>query len=313
MRQTSAGVGLPGFESRPPHHAMLFLRSSAMERYSFTPRRGVVITPKTAELLLASQGCLQVPVNFGLKTITACVNPPRSELLLEHGRIEVATEVLARLVGSDKLLYAGPEGAYFLEVRERSYYKLRYLGEKVAPTLEINGIHMHNIVGTDPLSDARRKVELAGVRRGARVLDVCTGLGYTACQSLLRGASVVTVERDENVLWIAEHNPFSALLERAEIILGDAFEVLDQLEGESFDNVIHDPPTFALAGELYSLEFYLKLHRVMRKGARIFHYTGAPGKHRGLNLAKGVAQRLRRAGFTVERVIEGYGIVAVKN
>jgi len=284
-----------------------------MERYSFTPRRGVVITPKTAELLLTSQGCLEIPVNFGLETITACVHPSRSVLLLAHGKAEVAAEALARLVKSDKLLYAGPEGAYFLEVRARSYYKLRYLGEKVAPTLEINGIHMHNIVGTDPISDARRKVELAGVRRGARVLDVCTGLGYTACQSLLRGAGVVTIEKDENVLWIAEHNPFSSLLERAEIILGDAFEVLDQLESEYFDSVVHDPPTLSLAGELYSLKFYLKLHRVMKKGARIFHYTGAPGRHRGLNLAKGVAQRLRRAGFSVEKVIEGYGVVAVKN
>jgi len=284
-----------------------------MRRYSFAPRRGVVVTPRTAEILLAGQGCLRAPVNFSLKAVEACAHPQHVELRLEHGCVELARELLVRLARSDKLLYAGPEGVYLLEVRARSYYKLRYLGEGVAPTVEIDGIHMHNIVGTDPLSDARRKVELVGVRRGSRVLDVCTGLGYTASQSLLRGASVLTIEKDENVLWIAEHNPFSALLEKAELILGDAFEVLDRLEGEGFDYVIHDPPTLALAGELYSLEFYLKLYRVMRKGSRLFHYTGAPGKHRGLSIAKGVAQRLRRAGFTVERIIEGYGIIAVRN
>ena len=284
-----------------------------MRRYSFTPRRGVVVTPKTAEVLLAAQGCVHVPANFGLVVVEACASSHHVELIFEQGSVEITHEALTRLARSDKLLYAGSEGVYFLEVRAQSYYKLRYLGEGVAPTVEIDGIHMHNIVGTDPLSDARRKVELAGVRRGARVLDVCTGLGYTTSQSLLRGAGVITVEKDEKVLWLAEHNPFSALLEKAELILGDAFEVLDELEDEYFDNVIHDPPTLALAGELYSLEFYLKLRRVMRKGARLFHYTGAPGKHRGLNIARGVAQRLRRAGFIVEKVIEGYGIVAVRS
>ncbi|MEM1809584.1 MAG: methyltransferase, partial [Thermofilaceae archaeon] len=67
---------------------------------------------------------------------------------------------------------------------------------------------------------------------------------------------------------------------------------------------------FSLAGELYSLEFYRRLRRVLKKGARVFHYTGWPGKHRGLNIQAGVVRRLRAAGFETIEIVKGYGVVA---
>jgi predicted methyltransferase len=39
------------------------------------------------------------------------------------------------------------------------------------------------------------------------------------------------------------------------MVLGDAVEVLKELESEEYDAVFHDPPRYSLAGELYSREF----------------------------------------------------------
>jgi len=196
--------------------------------------------------------------------------------------------------------------------RAGRYYKLKCVGKGVAPTLEISGIHMHNIVGTDPWNDAKRKVELVSPSKGDRVLDVCTGLGYTAIHSMKRGAEVVSIEKDRWVLEIAEFNPWSRELSspRVTLLLGDAFEVVEDLPEGFFDAAVHDPPRFSLAGELYSLEFYSRLRRTLRKGARLFHYTGWPGKHRGVNIQSGIAKRLRASGFRVLRVLKGYGILA---
>jgi len=196
--------------------------------------------------------------------------------------------------------------------RNGRFYKLKCVGKGVAPTLEISGIHMHNIVGTDPWNDAKRKVELVGPGKGDRVLDVCTGLGYTAIHLVKRGAEVVSIEKDRWVLEIAEFNPWSRELSspRVTLLLGDAFEVVEDLPEGFFDAAVHDPPRFRLAGELYSLEFYTRLRRTLRRGARLFHYTGWPGKHRGVNIQTGIAKRLRASGFRVLRVLKGYGILA---
>lgn len=288
------------------------IRYNPERSYHFTKRKGVILTPKSAELLLSNFGEVKVPVDFSTRFLVALSDEDKVSLVVESAIVEIGRKVLKRILKNEKLLFVNPKEVYFLEVRADRYYKLKYLGEGVAPTVEIDGIHMHNIVGIDPLSDAKRKVMLVGVKEGQRVLDVCTGLGYTAIASASRGADVISIEVDTNVLWLAEHNPFSRDLERINIVVGDAYEVLEDLEEQSFDVVVHDPPTFALAGKLYSTDFYRKIYRVMRSGARLFHYTGAPGKHRGVDFQKGVAARLRTAGFKVERVIKDYGIIAVK-
>ena len=70
--------------------------------------------------------------------------------------------------------------------------------------------------------------------------------------------------------------------------------------------MLHDPPRFALAGELYSLSFYTELARVLRRGGRLFHYTGAPNsRSRGRDLAAEVATRLRAAGFEARAALDG--------
>jgi len=139
-----------------------------------------------------------------------------------------------------------------------------------------------------------------GLKKG-RVLDTCTGLGYTAIGALARGAEiVVSVEREPPVIRVAEMNPWSRCLFGGEIILllGDSYQIVDALPTEFFDWVIHDPPRLTHAGSLYSEEFYSRLYRVMAEDGRLFHYTGEPGsKYRRVDLQRGVQRRLRAAGF----------------
>ena len=207
--------------------------------------------------------------------------------------------------------------AYPVEVRGEHYYKLLPVGIGEAPTLEIDGIHMHRVKGSTPWRDSRFKVELARVKRGSRVLDVGTGLGYTAVQCLLKGAEEVdTIEADENVLWIASRNPWSRGLadERVNIIVGRAEDVAGLLPKSYYDRIIHDPPRLTRqTGTLYSLGFHRMLYELLKPGGVIVHYTGEPGRKRGLNLPGRVASRLRSAGFhSVRYVSHAQCVIASK-
>ncbi len=196
------------------------------------------------------------------------------------------------------------------------YYKLKCIAENTAPTLEISGIHMHRIRNVTPWQDTLMKIRAARIVRGVKVLDICTGLGYTAIASIMKGAKrVLTIEKDENVLKIASLNPWSKMLmdKRIEIILGDALEVISELGNEEFDRIIHDPPRFSLAGELYSGKFYRELYRVLRKGGILYHYTGQPGVKRRINIIQGISRRLREAGFAVKIDRKTMGIIAFKD
>jgi uncharacterized protein len=84
------------------------------------------------------------------------------------------------------------------------------------------------------------------------------------------------------------------------------------LASGSFDAALHDPPRFGIAGELYSAAFYAELARVLRRGATLFHYTGAPNKlTSGRDVAREVSQRLRRNGFDTQ--VHGDGVLAKRN
>jgi len=196
--------------------------------------------------------------------------------------------------------------------RDGKFYKLLpELG-----TIEINGVKMHQTVRRTPQEDAENKVKTLGVRKDENVLDVCTGLGYSAIAAAEKGARVTTIEVDENVLELAKQNPFSKKLfenPRIKIIVGDALQEIKAFDDSHFDAVLHDPPRFSFAGELYSLAFYRELFRVLKKGGRLFHYTGKPGEKRGKGIRAGVARRLAEAGFKkIEWNEETLGFTAVK-
>ena len=175
-----------------------------------------------------------------------------------------------------------------------SFYRL------VGGTVEIDGVRMHQTKNKTPLQDADEKMAVLGVRRGLTVLDVCTGLGYSAIAAARKGAKVTTVEVDEKVLELARTNPDSkALFSNPAITLieGDALDVVPNFPSGSFDIIFHDPPRLSLAGELYSGAFYRQLFRILRQGGKLFHYTGNPGRSRGKDIPGGVKKRLSEAGF----------------
>ena len=104
-----------------------------------------------------------------------------------------------------------------------------------------------------------------------------------------------------------------------EPVLGDYFvrfsvgvfgSRIEALPPESVDAILHDPPRFGIAGELYSGAFYNQLARVLKRGGRLFHYTGAPNKlTSGRDVAMEVSARLSQAGFATE--LNGDGVLAV--
>lgn len=223
-----------------------------------------------------------------------------------------------RSISSDRrvfILYPGGP-VEPVEIREHGYASLVYTGPGKHYTLEKDGIHMHRVSGTDPYKDTVAKVNAAKVRPGDRVYDTCTGLGYTAIESVRRGAiQVLTVELDERVLRIAEENPYSRDLSSPKITIlnDDTVDVAASLPDESFDIIIHDPPRFTAAtGDLYSTSLYRDFYRILKPGGRLFHYTGSPMRKSARNLPGEVSGRLKRIGFKVYKAREALGLVAVK-
>ncbi len=184
-----------------------------------------------------------------------------------------------------------------------------------APTMLVSGIPMHRIKDTDPHQDTLEKIRAVKPVVG-QVLDTATGLGYTAIQAARTAEHVTTIELDPTALKVCWLNPWSQeLFDNPKItqLIGDSFEVVAGLETGSFTRVIHDPPAFSLAGDLYSGEFYRELYRVMRNRSQLFHYIGDPESKSGHSITVGVIHRLEQAGFTqVKRAPRAFGVVAVK-
>ncbi|CCC82327.1 predicted methyltransferase [Thermoproteus tenax Kra 1] len=207
-------------------------------------------------------------------------------------------------------IYVYESGWRQLSIAGEHFYKLCVYRRGWAPTLMINGITMHSVL-ENPLDVTKRKVKYV---RG-RVFECCTGLGYTAIESLARGAKyVLTVEADPNVLLLASYNPYSRGLfgDRIDVELCDVMDFVKALRGASFDYIIHDPPRLSHSTQaLYSEQLYTEYKRIVRRGGGLFHYTGSTGsKYRGISVWKGVAERLRYSGFVVERVERGFGVYA---
>ena len=184
-----------------------------------------------------------------------------------------------------------------------------------APTMLISGIPMHRIKDTNPHQDTINKIKAIAPVKGD-VLDTTTGLGYTAIEAAKSARHVTTIEIDPMAQEIGRLNPWSqALFNNPKItqVIGDAFDEIKEFEAGSFSAIIHDPPMFSLAGDLYSLEFYQQAFRVLKHNGRIFHYIGDPQSKTGARVMKGVLRRLQEAGFTrVMRAPRAFGVVAYK-
>ncbi|RLF64622.1 MAG: SAM-dependent methyltransferase [Thermoplasmata archaeon] len=266
-------------------------------------------TAEVAEKILSGEELVSLDLNIS-KTVVRKVG---DNYYLPNGDA-IEKEDLEYIAKRKGHVFMYEDGIFYdLVVREPSFYKL--VPTEKAPTVEINGIRMHRTKDLDPWEDAKRKVSQIKVR--GTVLDTCMGLGYTAIWARKLGAStVISVEKDENIIFLASLNPWSSEVfndPNINVIKGDVFYVVQYIRDETIDAIIHDPPRISLAGELYSAEFYRELYRILKPGGFLYHYVGRPGaRYRGKNYIRGVMLRLSRSGFIVRKTEDSTGVIARK-
>jgi hypothetical protein len=245
------------------------------------------------------------------------------------GSLDLGCSTCEVQLSSDTWQWRGIDYPYPDRLKDRTVYYWdgedfasvsRYAGSLIklvptewgAPTFEIDGIKMLPTSKASPIDDARRKVALVEPV-GKTVLDTCGGLGYFAACCIEAGvARIRSFEKNEDVLWLRTLNPWSPDPDapscggRLELTHGDVSQAITAIADASMDALLHDPPRFGIAGELYSQAFYDELARVARRGARLFHYTGSPNRlTSGRDVPREVAQRLAKAGFRAEPELDG--------
>jgi predicted methyltransferase len=269
---------------------------------------GPLLTLKVHETLRAAG-------RSGIETVACSLDLERSITTVE--------------VGPDHWSWQGERYPFLAACKERTIYywdgdafqpAARYTNSLIKlvptpwgpPTFEIDGIKMLPTAQVSPYADAERKVGFIRPR-GKVILDTCGGLGYFASWSLRgQAAQVHSYEKNPDVIWLRGLNPWSPqAADGFTLINGDVAREIASLPDQGFDAVLHDPPRFGIAGELYSQVFYDQLARVLRPRGILFHYTGTPNRlTSGRDVPEEVANRLRNAGFAPR--LQGDGILAVR-
>ncbi len=272
-----------------------------------------------AEKLLDAhdQGKLSLDITLDLGITISTVQIVADEFILpDKQRLGMAE--LKRIIKNSTVCFFIEDNQakkiHWFSEETRNFYKLVPTGMKSPPTFEISGIKMHMVKEFNPEQDTKRKIEAIQPVNG-KVLDTCLGLGYTAMEAAKSAEIVITCERDENVLKLIDWNPWSKPLQENKKITIMHEDVEQRVKGfpdNEFDRIIHDPPRLTLSSALYSSPFYIELYRVLKRGGKLYHYTGSPGsKKRGIDLAGNVMVKLKRIGFrNVKRA--HYGVVGEK-
>ena len=181
---------------------------------------------------------------------------------------------------------------------------------------------MHRIVGecVNPATDTEAKLRALKLFKGAKVLDTCCGLGYTAILAANKVGSsglVITVEFDNASIEMCASNPwsrplFDGSLPQLEVVKGDSCEIINRFEKSAFDAIIHDPPARAICEtDLYSESFYRMMRSRLKPSGQLFHYIGSPSSVESGRLYAGIKERLLAAGFAaVDKYPEAFGLVA---
>ena len=262
------------------------------------------------------QGCKSIASSLDLGLTTTIVHPHPTYLQLPDGQT-LTWEQLREIADNELTCYQITnnqiEKIQFFSEQFNRFYSL--MPTEGAPTMLISGIPMHRIRGTEPHRDTLSKIRAIAPVTG-EALDTAMGLGYTAVEAAKTADHVTTIELDPVVTEICRRNPWSqALFDNPKIkrIIGDAYDEIEDFADETFSRIIHDPPAFSLAGELYAAVFYRQLFRVLQPKGKLFHYIGNPGSKSGASVTRGVVRRLKEAGF--RRVLhrpEAFGVVALK-
>lgn len=278
----------------------------------------VVLSHYQAKEVLNAQrvglGSVDISLDLGLSTTKLHLDSQGVQL--PDGKVLKWEDMgeIAKYTSSCYLIEDGSPRAiqFYSELTDRVY---SLYPTSRAPTMLISGIPMHRIKGTDPHQDTLEKIRTVKPVVG-QVLDTATGLGYTAIEAARTAEHVTTIELDPVALNVCRFNPWSQeLFDNPKItqVIGDSFDVVAEMGVGRFTRVIHDPPAFSLAGDLYSGEFYRELYRVMRNRSILFHYIGDPESKSGRSTTAGVMYRLEQAGFRqVRRAPRAFGVVAMK-
>jgi predicted methyltransferase len=262
----------------------------------------------------AGKASASISPDLGLTTVEVALDA--AGIRLPSGRVLAWSEVEAIAREAERCFVVEEQGLHKAQLFSETTNRVcSLMATRTAPTMLLSGIPMHRIKGTDPYQDTLSKIRTVKPVVG-RVLDTATGLGYTAIEAAKTAEEVVTIELDPAVLELARLNPWSRpLFNQPSIVqmVGDSFDLVQELGEGSFSRVIHDPPAFGLAGDLYSGAFYRELYWVLGRGGRLFHYIGDPDSKSGRNVARGATQRLQAAGFRrIRPRPEAFGLLAYK-
>ena len=272
---------------------------------------------QAAALLAAHQAghtAVEASLDLGLTTVE--VGLDAETIALPDGQ-RLTWQAVEAIAGSERGCFFIEGGEplkiqFFSEASNRLYSLMPTDG---APTMLVSGIPMHRFKGIDPHRDTLLKIKTIAPVTG-RALDTATGLGYTAIEAAKTADHVTTIEIEPTALEVARLNPWSQRLfanPRITQVVGDVYDEIEAFEDEAFDCIIHDPPAFSLAGDLYAGAFYRELFRVLRRKGRMFHYVGDLESKSGRTVTKGAVRRLQEAGFLrVARRPEAFGLVAYK-
>jgi uncharacterized protein len=270
-----------------------------------------------ASVLLCNGGLVLVPA------------PPQSPSLSPTAaltpRPQVTFEQLAKMakkqrVGAYECFFDGetpPQKIAGISDTTQRTASLQPLVDGKPPTVVLGGFGMHRFKGTDPAADTVSKIRALGSAAAyGCVLDICTGLGYTAIAlaDIPTVTAVTTIELDPVMVDMQQRNPWSERLfvdPKIDRVVGDAVHALCGLPSDTFRAVLHDPPAQAMAGELYSELFYTQLSRVLAQDGKLFHYIGDPSSSESGRLYRGIVQRLLNAGFyRVQEAPGAFGLTA---
>jgi len=260
---------------------------------------------------------IPLSLNLGISRDNVTISPDKKILLVED-KIPLPPEEMLSSDLRTILKYDGQcwsKWQHFDDGNQK-FYKMIFINEKKPPTVEISGIKMHITRNGDPAQDTQNKIMQFRHLEG-KILDTCTGLGYTAIAAAKfpEVNQIYTCEADINMFRLCQENPWSRELfhhEKIQLILAPVQNLVQKLPDNNIDYIIHDPPRFALAGELYSENFYRNLYRILKTNGEIYHYTGDPNKRsRRLPLKKEIKKLFDRLGFSKTRQVY-FGIWAKK-